>query len=103
MHESLQFAQHLNFFFFGVLQVVRLASFQQGPSIPPFITLPKQTRGGDETVSQRDTEERRTGEVAVAGGGVNVAVTRFPQEQRRPIGPLVIVGVRDRVLWLIDR
>ncbi|KAF3339575.1 WD repeat-containing protein 3 [Carex littledalei] len=86
-----------------MLQVVRLASFQQGPSIPPFITLPKQTRGGDETVSQRDTEERRTGEVAVAGGGVNVAVTRFPQEQRRPIGPLVIVGVRDRVLWLIDR
>jgi hypothetical protein len=34
---------------------------------------------------------------------VNVAVTRFPHEQRRPIGPLVIVGVRDRVLWLIDR
>ncbi|KAJ4787949.1 Transducin/WD40 repeat-like superfamily protein [Rhynchospora pubera] len=86
-----------------MLQVVRLASFQQGPSIPPFITLPKQTRAGDETVSQRDTEERRTGEVAVAGGGVNVAVTRFPHEQRRPIGPLVIVGVRDRVLWLIDR
>ncbi|XP_057247448.1 serine/threonine-protein phosphatase BSL3-like [Beta vulgaris subsp. vulgaris] len=35
--------------------------------------------------------------------GVVVAVTRFPMEQKRPIGPLVVVGVKDGVLWLIDR
>jgi hypothetical protein len=33
----------------------------------------------------------------------NEAVTRFPTEQKRPVGPLVVVGVRDGVLWLIDR
>ena len=32
-----------------------------------------------------------------------MAVTRFPAEQKRPIGPLVVIGVRDGVLWLIDR
>ena len=41
--------------------------------------------------------------MAVGGGGVSVAVTRFPMEQKRPVGPLVVVGVRDGVLWLIDR
>ncbi|RWW44616.1 hypothetical protein BHE74_00049605 [Ensete ventricosum] len=48
-------------------------------------------------------EEKKVNEVAVAGGGVSVAATRFPPEQKRPIGPLVVVGVRDGVLWLIDR
>ena len=46
---------------------------------------------------------KNVSEVAVAGGGVSVAVTRFPPEQKRPVGPLVVVGVRDGVLWLIDR
>lgn len=48
-------------------------------------------------------EEKKVNEVAVGGGGVSVAVTRFPTEQKRPLGPLVVVGVRDGVLWLIDR
>lgn len=51
----------------------------------------------------KDMEERRVNEIAVGGGGVAVAVTRFPTEQKRPVGPLIVVGVRDGVLWLIDR
>ncbi|EOA19694.1 hypothetical protein CARUB_v10003471mg [Capsella rubella] len=82
-----------------MLQVVRLASFQNAASVPPFISVPRQSRGdGDDIV-----DERRTSEVAVGGGGVSVAVTRFPVEQKRPVGPLVVAGVRDGVLWLIDR
>lgn len=84
-----------------MLQVVRLASFQHAPSIPPFLTMPKASKiDGDEPSI---FEERRANEIAVGGGGVSVAVTRFPAEQKRPIGPLVVVGVRDGVLWLIDR
>ncbi|XP_061366203.1 uncharacterized protein LOC133309444 [Gastrolobium bilobum] len=87
-----------------MLQVVRLASFQHAPSVPPFLTLPKQSRvDGDDSWMAKEAEERKTGEVAVGGGGVSVAVTRFPMEQKRPVGPLVVVGVRDGVLWLIDR
>lgn len=71
-----------------------MASFQHAPSVPPFLTLPKQAE---------EAEERKASEVAVGGGGVSVAVTRFPMEQKRPVGPLVVVGVRDGVLWLIDR
>ncbi|KAK9706978.1 hypothetical protein RND81_07G164800 [Saponaria officinalis] len=83
-----------------MLQVVRLASFQHAPSVPPYLTLPKQSKlDGDDGV----LEERKANEIAVGGGGVAVAVTRFPTEQKRPIGPLVVVGVRDGVLWLIDR
>jgi len=86
-----------------MLQVVRLASFQHAPSIPPFI-VPKQSKlDGDDSVFQKELDDRRYSEVAVAGGGVSVAVTRFPPEQKRPIGPLVVVGVRDGVLWLVDR
>ncbi|CAA7023284.1 unnamed protein product [Microthlaspi erraticum] len=81
-----------------MLQVVRLASFQNAPSVPPFLSLPRQSRGDGD-----DMDERRTNEVAVGGGGVSVAVTRFPVEQKRPVGPLVVAGVRDGVLWLIDR
>ncbi|KAH0923377.1 hypothetical protein HID58_023395 [Brassica napus] len=78
--------------------VVRLASFQNAPSVPPFLSLPRQSRGDGD-----DMDERRASEVAVGGGGVSVAVTRFPVEQKRPVGPLVVAGVRDGVLWLIDR
>ncbi|KAM7470155.1 hypothetical protein LguiA_008338 [Lonicera macranthoides] len=83
-----------------MLQVVRLASFQHAPSVPPFLTLPKQSKvNGDDPVM----EGRKVNEIAVGGGGVAVAVTRFPAEQKRPVGPLVVVGVRDGVLWLVDR
>lgn len=84
--------------------MVRLASFQHAPSVPPFVSLPKQSKvDGDDATIIRDFEERKVNEVAVGGGGVSVAVTRFPVEQKRPVGPLVVVGVRDGVLWLIDR
>ncbi|XP_024959248.1 uncharacterized protein LOC112500152 isoform X1 [Cynara cardunculus var. scolymus] len=86
-----------------MLQVVRLASFQHPSSIPPFLTLPKQTRVDADEGLQKFAEGKRVDEIAVGGGGVAVAVTRFPSEQKRPIGPLVLVGVRDGVLWLIDR
>ena len=82
-----------------LLKVVRLASFQHAPSVPPYLSLPKQSRidGDDGGMPEKATE------IAVGGGGVAVAVTRFPTEQKRPIGPLAVVGVRDGVLWLIDR
>lgn len=87
-----------------MLQVVRLASYQNGPSVPPFMSMPKQSKAdGEDGGMPREMEERRVNEVAVAGGGVSVAVSRFPPEQKRPVGPLVIVGVRDGVLWLVDR
>ncbi|XP_049414854.1 uncharacterized protein LOC125877652 isoform X3 [Solanum stenotomum] len=87
-----------------MLQVVRLASFQHAPSIPPFLSLPRQSKvDGDASSVLKEMEARKANEVAVGGGGVAVAVTRFPAEQTRPVGPLVIVGVRDGVLWLIDR
>lgn len=87
-----------------MLQVVRLASFQHAPSIPPFLSLPKQSKvDGDDSSMPKEIEERKVNEVAVGGGGVAVAVTRFPAEQKRPVGPLVVAGVKDGVLWLIDR
>ncbi|XP_059652174.1 uncharacterized protein LOC132299510 [Cornus florida] len=86
-----------------MLQVVRLASFQHAPSVPPFL-MPKQSKvNGDDSAMPKEMDERRVNEVAVGGGGVSVAVTRFPAEQKRPVGPLIVVGVRDGVLWLIDR
>ncbi|KAK9291549.1 hypothetical protein L1049_019497 [Liquidambar formosana] len=87
-----------------MLQVVRLASFQHAPSVPPFLTLPRQSKvEGDDSAMPKEMEERKVNEIAVGGGGVSVAVTRFPTEQKRPVGPLIVVGVRDGVLWLIDR
>lgn len=87
-----------------MLQVVRLASFQHAPSVPPFLTLPVHSKvDGEDSAMPKETEERRVNEVAVGGGGVSVAVTRFPMEQKRPVGPLIVVGVRDGVLWLVDR
>jgi len=68
------------------------------------MNVPKQSKvDGEENIMPKEMEERRVNEVAVAGGGVSVAVTRFPPEQKRPVGPLVVVGVRDGVLWLVDR
>lgn len=81
--------------------MVRLASFQHAPSVPPFISMPKQSRGDSDDSGM--AEERKASEIAVGGGGVSVAVTRFPLEQKRPVGPLVVVGVKDGVLWVIDR
>ncbi|KAG6728900.1 uncharacterized protein LOC122303981 isoform X1 [Carya illinoinensis] len=87
-----------------MLQVVRLASFQHAPSVPPFLSLPKQPKvDGEDVAMMKEMEDRKANEIAVGGGGVSVAVTRFPTEQKRPVGPLVLVGVRDGVLWLIDR
>ncbi|GMJ01538.1 Transducin/WD40-2 Protien [Hibiscus trionum] len=81
-----------------MLQVVRLASFQHAPSVPPFLSSPKQFKFDGDRM-----EEKKVNEIAVGGGGVTVAVTRFPTEQKRPVGPVIVVGVRDGVLWLIDR
>ncbi|VFQ74282.1 unnamed protein product [Cuscuta campestris] len=67
----------------------------------PMLQQPKAE--SDDSGMLKVTEERRVSEVSVGEGGVVVAVTRFPAEQKRPIGPLVIVGVRDGVLWLVDR
>lgn len=88
-----------------MLQVVRLASFQHAPTIPPILALPKQPRiEMEESGVLKDVEGKRSAaEVAVAGGGVSVAISRLPPEQKRPVGPLVVVGVRDGVVWLIDR
>lgn len=88
-----------------MLQVVRLASFQHAPTIPPIMALPKQPKIEiEEPGVPKDVEDRRSAaEVAVAGGGVSVAISRLPPEQKRPVGPLLVVGVRDGVLWLIDR
>ncbi|KAG6555176.1 hypothetical protein Mapa_003215 [Marchantia paleacea] len=80
-----------------MLQVVRLASFQIGPSI-----LKQLKVEGEVPAPLRDVEERKGTEVAIGGGGVSVAVSRLPQEQKRPVGPLTVVGVRDGVLWLVD-
>ncbi|KAF3786636.1 hypothetical protein EJ110_NYTH25065 [Nymphaea thermarum] len=83
---------------------LRPPMLQHAPSVPPFLSMPKQSKmDWEDSILSRDIEERRASEVAVGGGGVSVAVSRFPAEQKRPIGPLVIVGVREGVLWLIDR
>ncbi|KAG6408640.1 hypothetical protein SASPL_131658 [Salvia splendens] len=84
-----------------MLQVVRLASFQHTPSIPPFLTLPR--RADNHTSDPKETEVKKVNEVAVGGGGVAVSTTRFPAEQKRPVGPIVVAGVKDGALWLIDR
>ncbi|EFJ28983.1 hypothetical protein SELMODRAFT_92496 [Selaginella moellendorffii] len=86
-----------------MLQVVRLASFHTAPSIAPFV-FTKHTKGEVEaTGSQKDLEDKKVADVAIGGGGVAVAVSRLPIEQKRPVGPLVVVGVRDGVLWIVDR
>eukprot|EP00850_Spirogloea_muscicola_P019582 SM000194S04818 [mRNA] locus=s194:9196:10940:- [translate_table: standard] len=95
-----------------MLQVVRLASFQQPLAVPPLSGGRKSDReDGDEgdipkpldagALLERSLMEARR-EVAVAGGGIQVAASRLPLEQRRPVGPLIVVGVRDGVLWLVD-
>ena len=58
---------------------------------------------GESSLGLLDGPEVRPPEVVVGGGGLPVAAGRLPQEQRRPMGPVVVVGVRDGVLWLVDR
>ncbi|KAH7286232.1 hypothetical protein KP509_33G065100 [Ceratopteris richardii] len=88
-----------------MLQVVRLASFQHAPTIPPIMAVQKHMKAEvEESGVPKNVEDRRSAaEVAVAGGGVAVAISRLPPEQKRPVGPLIVVGVRDGVLWVIDR
>ncbi|KAJ7534091.1 hypothetical protein O6H91_13G079200 [Diphasiastrum complanatum] len=86
-----------------MLQVVRLASFQTTPSVPLFLPTRQSKADGDNGGPQKDVMERKVNDNAVAGGGVQVAVSRLPLEQKRPVGPLLVVGVRDGVLWLVDR
>jgi hypothetical protein len=88
-----------------MLQVVRLASFQTAPSVPPFVSMPKISKSEGEVPNPlKEFEEKKVSpEAVIAGGGVSVAVSRLPPEQKRPVGPVVVVGVRDGVLWLVDR
>lgn len=88
----------------AMLQVVRLASFQTLPSVPPISAMAKVKTEAEQAVAGLlDGPEVRAPEVVVGGGGLSVAATRLPMEQRRPVGPVLVVGVRDGVLWLIDR
>lgn len=82
-------------------QVVRLASFATPPAAPA-VSKPKVEETSRSPLSEIDGSERKP-EVAIAGGGQSAAASRLPPEQRRPVGPLVMVGVREGVLWLVDR
>lgn len=82
--------------------MVRLASFHTGPAAPPVLNIAKLSRPEQDGTGPLKEEERRGTEVAIGGGGVSMAVSRLPHEQKRPVGPLVVVGVRDGVLWLVD-
>lgn len=83
------------------MQVVRLASFATPPAAPA-VARPKAEETARSPLAEIDGSERKT-EVAIAGGGQSAAASRLPPEQRRPVGPLVVVGVREGVLWLVDR
>ncbi|KAE8673605.1 hypothetical protein F3Y22_tig00111779pilonHSYRG00192 [Hibiscus syriacus] len=85
-------------YFGSSIGVVRLASFQHAPSVPAFLSSPKQLNVLGDAI-----EEKKVNEIVVGGGGVTVAVTHFSTEQKRPVRPLIVVGIRDGVLWLIDR
>jgi hypothetical protein len=80
---------------------VRLASFATPPAAPA-VSKPKVEETSRSPLSEIDGSERKP-EVAIAGGGQSAAASRLPPEQRRPVGPLVVVGVREGVLWLVDR
>ncbi|CAI5536393.1 unnamed protein product, partial [Closterium sp. Naga37s-1] len=96
-----------------MLQVVRLASFSSPPAVPPISAMARArslsadaTSGPPGTSSGPgllDGPEVKPPEVVVGGGGMPVAAGRLPMEQRRPVGQVYVVGVRDGVLWLVDR
>ncbi|CAI7819752.1 unnamed protein product [Closterium sp. NIES-54] len=96
-----------------MLQVVRLASFSSPPAVPPISAMARaRSLSADATSAPPGTSsgpglldgpEVKPPEVVVGGGGVPVAAGRLPMEQRRPVGQVYVVGVRDGVLWLVDR
>ncbi|CAI5475105.1 unnamed protein product [Closterium sp. Yama58-4] len=96
-----------------MLQVVRLASFSSPPAVPPISAMARaRSLSADATSAPPgassgpgllDGPEVKPPEVVVGGGGVPVAAGRLPMEQRRPVGQVYVVGVRDGVLWLVDR
>ncbi|CAI5951315.1 unnamed protein product [Closterium sp. NIES-65] len=96
-----------------MLQVVRLASFSSPPAVPPISAMARAcSLSADATSAPPGTSsgpglldgpEVKPPEVVVGGGGVPVAAGRLPMEQRRPVGQVYVVGVRDGVLWLVDR
>lgn len=82
-----------------------MASFRSSPAMPSVSGIVKQSTKAESDVggAGKELEEKKLADVAVAGGGVPVATSLLPPEQRRPAGPLVVLGVRDGVLWLVDR
>ncbi|GJP41387.1 hypothetical protein CLOM_g1058, partial [Closterium sp. NIES-68] len=94
-----------------MLQVVRLASFSSPPAVPPISAMARArslsadatSAGASSGPGLLDGPEVKPPEMVVGGGGVPVAAGRLPMEQRRPVGQVHVVGVRDGVLWLVDR
>eukprot|EP00897_Mesotaenium_endlicherianum_P007156 jgi/Mesen1/6469/ME000033S05753 len=88
-----------------MLQVVRLASFNSSTAVLAETSMAKPKAEAEAAVAELldGPAAVRAPEVVVAGGGVAAFPTRLPPEQRRPPGPLIVVGVRDGFLWLVDR
>ncbi|XP_039034262.1 uncharacterized protein LOC120170388 [Hibiscus syriacus] len=61
-------------------------SYTHAPSVPAFLSSPKQLNVLGDAI-----EEKKVNEIVVGGGGVTVAVTHFSTEQKRPVRPLIVV------------